>query len=401
MTGKTTVRIVLSALLAVLAAEGTALAEPKAQPAPDANVVLTERHFWRKHFTFFTPRVSAASAKEAGIDADPAARARHLARFHYGGVQTPAPPPAWVGPDFDDTTWQIARGRQFIVGDKRLNSRMPSDYTSAWLRGNDPFVEEVGLVSQRGKFLVTDRARVGKLMLSLAYRGGFVAYLNGKEIARAHLPAGKIAPTIPATDYPLTAFFARDSLGGKSPVVLNSRTHKDSDQWEIRERKFGPKAIPLDALRNGVNVLAVELHRADYPAQCRIKNVKRRTARSLGWATVGLSLLTLQADGPAEAIRPQVPRSTGLQVWTRDIARAVGRRLRGRAPRGLRRDGRTRVRRLVARGARFRRRHRPCRRRRPSRPARGARPRRAAVSVGGTRSTCPTPDGLTAAGKAS
>ena len=292
--------------------------------ATPAGVLLSEAYYWRKHYTFLLPRVSVKAAKAAGIGLEPAARTKHIARFHHGGIETAPPPAAWAQVDFDDSSWQMARGRQFVVGDRRLNKRLPSDRTSVWLRGNDPFVEEIGLICQRGTFRVNDRAKVRKLTLSVAYRGGMVAYLNGQEIARQFLPSGRIAPDTVADDYPLTAFFERSSIGAKALVRLDSRAHRDSDQWEIRERKFGPKDIPLDGLRDGENVLAIELHRADYPAECRIKKVHFRTPRSLGWATVGMATMTLRADAAGGAVASLRPEAKGFQVWTRDITRPVG-----------------------------------------------------------------------------
>lgn len=292
-------------LLAMVAGQADrAVAGSQPETAPAEMLLLSETHYWRKHYTFFPPRVSVKSAKAAGIDLDPAARTKYIARFHHGGIETAPPPAAWARIDFDDSSWQIARGRQLVVGDRRLNKRSPSDHTSVWLRGNDPFVEEIGLICQRGRFRVNDRAKVRKLTLSVAYRGGMVAYLNGREVARQFLPSGKIAPDTVAADYPLTAFFERSSIDAKAVVRLDSRAHRDSDQWEIRERKFGPMDIPLDALRDGENVLAIQLHRADYPAECRIKKVRFRTPRSLGWATVGMATM---ASAPTPLPGPSRP----------------------------------------------------------------------------------------------
>jgi hypothetical protein len=42
------------------------------------------------------------------------------------------------------------------------------------------------------RFGVSDPAKVSGLSLTLAYRGGVVVCLNGKEIWRSHLPAGAV-----------------------------------------------------------------------------------------------------------------------------------------------------------------------------------------------------------------
>ncbi len=303
-----------------------------AEPAARGDgVVLTGEDYWRKHYTFFPPRLSAAAAAAAGVETDPPAREKYLSRFYHPGFRTPPPPAGWARRDFDDADWLLRRGREFVVGDSRLIARASPAATSAYLRGTDPFVEEVGLVCQRGTFLVKDPSKVRKLSLTLTYRGGFVARLNGREIARGHLPTrrrqaglprGKIAFDAPAADYPLEAFFVRDPKTG-ALAGLHAFHHKSSPQWALRERSAGPIEIDPALLVKGRNVLAIELHRADYPAECRRKKINWRTPRSLGWATVGLSLLRLAAEAEAGAVAPGPRRRTGVQAWTAGVHRAV------------------------------------------------------------------------------
>jgi len=319
--GKRVVICVLS--LASMMLTGRAWAGAPAS-GPARNVLLAETDYWRKHYTFLPPKVSAQAARAAGIGADPASRAKHIARFYHSGFATPPPPAGWAGADFDDASWLLSRGRQFVVGDGRLMRYHSPDHTSVYLRGTDPFVEEVGLICQRARFRVADRARAGQLKLSLTYRGGFVAYLNGREVARASLPAGPIRHDTPGDDYPLEAFFAAGSVAAKTFTPLHAFHHAKSGQWALRERTFGPRAIDASALRDGVNVLAIEMHRSDYPAECKRKKVNWRSRRSLGWSPVGLSLLELSAQGAPAAIAPMPARRQGVQVWTRDVTRPVG-----------------------------------------------------------------------------
>jgi len=287
--------------------------------------VLTERHFWRKHYTFFPPKASRASARAKGLPTDDAARAKFLSRFYFNGIKTPPPSADWKSFAFDDSGWQLSRGRQFTCGDRRVR-RGPA-VTSVYLRGTDAFVEEVGLICQRSRFIVNDPSKVRSLKLRLACRGGFVAYLNGVEIARGWLPEGEIKPTTAADDYPLKAYFVADTIGTKKPKYLSTfnrdwKPDRDNPQWALRERTFGPQAIDLKGLRKGVNVLAIELHRSDYPAECKRK-VSWKEARSLGWSPVGLSLLGLSVDADAGAVASAGPRPNGLQVWSRDVSRPV------------------------------------------------------------------------------
>jgi len=318
----TRVRISLCAVLAAanftLASEA-ASGPASAGPASAGKTVLSQKHFWRKHYTFFPPSLSAKAAKALGLDSDRASRTEFLARHFYSGFETPPPPEQWRQPDYDDAAWLLERGRQFVCGDSRAMKYNAPDATNAYLRGTDPFVEEVGLICQRGRFIVKDPAKVGKLLLSLVCRGGFVAYLNGTEVARAWLPAGRITPFTPAAEYPLEAFFLKGDSKNRQP--LQWYTHRGSDQWALRERSFGPVPIDTGLLREGVNVLAIELHRAEYPAECKRK-VNWRTRPSLVFATLGLSLLELRAEPAGDAVAPASTRRGGLDVWPADIAGA-------------------------------------------------------------------------------
>jgi len=315
------------AVTAMLAATALAAGAP-AETAGE--VVLSEKSFWRKHYTFIPPKLSIKAARAAGEATDPASRAKYIDRFYFLGFDTPPPPKEWTDAAFDDSAWQVMRGRQFTFGDSRVAASTPVDGTDVYLRGTDSFVEEVGLICQRGRFQVNDPAKVRKLTLSVACRGGFVAYLNGVEVARGSMPAGPVAYDTAADDYPLEAHFWRHTIGTDNPQYLGPfnqqwKPARDCDQWALRERTAGPIEIPTQSLRKGVNVLALELHRSDYPAEAKRK-VTWKDPRSLGWATVGLSLMTLRAEADAGAVAALDPQRGRLQVWNQDIAWAVGER---------------------------------------------------------------------------
>jgi len=275
--------------------------------------VLSERHYWRKHYTFFPPKF--ASTQPAATNPGPAEK--QAADSLYAAEFCAAPPADWKGPDFDDGHWLLRRGREFVTGDGRLMQYTALDATDAHLRGGDPFIEQAGLICQRGKFFVADRRRVEKLTLSLTCRGGFVAYLNGREVARADLPAGRIEPTTTAADYPLAAWLYAE--GKEKGNYLNA--FDKNAPWHLRERGFGPVELPKAALRDGLNVLAVELHRSRYHPG--IAEVKGRYGWQRRWSTVGLSLLELRADAPAGTIRSAPAKPAGPIAWTADITRAV------------------------------------------------------------------------------
>ena len=284
-------------------APGAATA-PASQPA--APILLSESHPWRKHYTFFPP---ALSVKATSQPTSLPSRRALLAACYSGGFETPPPPAGWTAPDFDDGAWLVHQGRQFVVGDGRAMEYLPYDATDAYLRGTDPFIPEVGLIGQRGRFLVHRRADLKKLTLSITYRGGFVAWLNGIEIGRASLPAGALEPATPADDYPLEAFFVAD--GGRKGQILNWYSDRTNTQWPLRERT-ARLDVPLAAVRDGVNVLAMEFHRSDYPNECR-------AAKSVVFATLGLSLLELRAEMNAGA----TPAATPAADRGRDVGKGV------------------------------------------------------------------------------
>ena len=302
-----------------MAAEGAT-----APPTPAGRLILSERHFWRKHYTFFPPSLSVKSAEAAGLPTDAESRAKFFAKTHDMGLLTLPPAAEWKAPDFPDGDWLLRRGREFGSGDGRIRGSSMAD-TNVHLRGGDPFNENIGLVSYRGKFTVKERAKAGKLWLTLTYRGGFVAYLNGKEVARGHLPDGAIQPNTPAEDYPLGAWVYLEDKSEKEKTkghFLNAFDAKAP--WELRERTFytGPRGIPTDALREGTNILAIEIHRSDYLAE--VAKIKNAEGWQRSWSTVGLSLLKFQAEAPEDVVLDPGPKApTGLRAWAVDITREV------------------------------------------------------------------------------
>jgi len=268
---------------------------------------LSAGALWRKHYTLFPPRLSLSAARSAGIPTDAASRAKALSRRYLGGLRTPPPPKGWTAVDFDDSSWLLEAGAEFTTGD----TRMPGSADLAYARGTDPGVKEAGLICLRGRFVVKDPSAVRSLSLALTYRGGFVAYLNGEEVARGSLPSGRLDYDAPAEPYDLDAFLApADAKGNRKS--LHWWTHKNKKflpYWARRERHFGPAVIDPRRLRKGVNVLALELHRSDYPACCRNRKV------GLCFASVGLSELFLRARAPVGSIVAPTDRPEGLQVW--------------------------------------------------------------------------------------
>jgi hypothetical protein len=173
---------------------------------------------------------------------------------------TAAPPANWAAGDFDDSGW----------------GRYGADLAEAI--GGYGFDQSAAaaLLCLRTAFSVADASRVRSLTLAMEYRGGVIVYVNGQEIARQHLPKGRVEPNTPADAYPAEAF--ADPNGVALPRA-DRPAEQHGDRYERRIRKL-TAAVPAAVLRKGANTLAVELHAAAAD--------KVQTGRQFEWSTVGL-----------------------------------------------------------------------------------------------------------------
>jgi hypothetical protein len=100
------------------------------------------------------------------------------------GEEAPLPetkiPRDWVRPDFDASHWWRSRGPIFSGSTKYYG---PNGW-GIWL------ADGISALCLRRSFTVISPAAAQDLTLSVEYRGGLVVDLNGKEIARRHLPTG-------------------------------------------------------------------------------------------------------------------------------------------------------------------------------------------------------------------
>ena len=140
------------------------------EPAPE-KTILNNRSSWRQYYVLMgmvvrkgegvEPVKLMSGGKEVG---------------QWLGMDTALPAAGWQGNDFNDVGW---------------NRKPIADPDSPW----------IGLLCMRGRFKVEDPAKVEEMKLTVKYRGGVVAYLNGKEIGRGSLKAGA-GPKDLADDYP-------------------------------------------------------------------------------------------------------------------------------------------------------------------------------------------------------
>jgi len=280
-------------VILVLAATG------RAGEAPAGTVVLDTSGFWRYHYTLKAPVIRTGGGTKA-LDAF---------------VDTPPPPNGWQQPGFDDSAWRRLPGPSFPAVGSTWSVVAHRDPGFANIDSGSPCL---ALVCARGRFKVTDPARVKSLALSLAYRGGAVVYLNGREIARGHLPKKGGLEEI-AEHYPDEAFIKADGS-----LLDADRGEKDKEnlrRWDLRTRRLEDIEIPAGALRRGVNALAVEVHRSPYCAKIPELVKKLRDSRSvpkLIWCTCDLVSVRLSAPAAA-GLEPNVVRPKGMQVWNSDV----------------------------------------------------------------------------------
>ena len=235
------------------------------------------------------------------------------------------PPADWIQPDFDD---------------------------SAWIRTATPIqmgYRSLCLLCVRGKFTVNDPARVTELTLAASIQGGAVVYINGKEAGRFSLPEGKIANDTPAENYPPEAFFTSSGdllaltppygTGGCSSTPVKEEEidalatrRKDAELPERYKKRFRHISlkIPANLLRKGVNVLALEVHRAPALEGMFAKVKTKLMGYNLTehydwfWNRADIDGVKLTAKASPESVVANVTRPAGVQLWNWPTAKHVG-----------------------------------------------------------------------------
>jgi hypothetical protein len=120
---------------------------------PQPLVVLDTTGFWRLHHTLRPPVVDLEGVTKP-----------IMMKQRWLNAATSPPATDWMRADFDDSGW----------------------FRGPILRAcRTPFLARLCV---RGRFAVTDPAKVGRLTLSADFRGGIVVYVNGAELVRDHMP---------------------------------------------------------------------------------------------------------------------------------------------------------------------------------------------------------------------
>jgi hypothetical protein len=260
-----------------------------AQEKSQDTVIVGAGGYWREHVHRTQPMISEKSAEQAELKTDGNSRkVKFYGRNQRFILEASSPPDKdWMNPAFDDSQWTRTVGP--VAGR-----------------------HEMGLICRRAKFHAADPSKVKKVALEASFYGGIIVYLNGKEVLRAFLPKGDVPADMHADGYPKDAFIVSDGpRKGKLLHSYNDRMRKE--QFALRTRKIGPVEIPVSHLRKGTNVLAVEIHRAFYPAECAKLGAGQ-------FPPVGLGQLFLRTYADKEAATFSVIPPPGFHVWNTDVA---------------------------------------------------------------------------------
>ena len=274
-------RTMVGCLLAVLLSATCAslAAGPTTRAASGPLVVLDGASVWRTFHVMKPPVLQLDDGpKPVLLPPD----------YDWANRATPAAPPDWRKPGFDDSSW--LRG-------------------SAGAHARTPYLARLCL---RTHFEVTDPAQVKGLKLTLSYYGGAIVSVNGQELARGHVAKSGEAELAEA--YPAEAFVSAD---GK---ILPDRGAAG------RERTLADVAVPAEVLRKGVNTLAIEIVRSPYHKVIEEKKAavnaqdaaKGGCPYTLSWNTCQLGQVKLAAAG-GDGLTANTGRPPGWQAWNGDL----------------------------------------------------------------------------------
>jgi len=214
------------------------------------------------------------------------------------GIETGPAGSDWRNPGYDDREWAPARGEVFgDYGYWQTSQLMSLRLRAAF--GAGPVPGDV------------------RLVFRAAYRGGIVVYLNGIEVARSHLPPGDLSGDIVATAYPVEAYLGKD---GRMLARSARPAHSDSDLYEARIRHV-ETVLPAELLREGENVVALELCRAaeqDLPERAWYEDENG----DMSWNLVGFCGAELVVQGGA-GIEPNTGPRDGVSAWNAETTAAV------------------------------------------------------------------------------
>lgn len=207
------------------------------------------------------------------------------------------PPGTWTHFDFDDRAW--------------ARHRMPYQDGHGFRQRS-----EIAMLAARASFQVDDPNRVGNVQLNIRYRGGAVVYLNGREVARHHLPAGELTADTLSDDYPREAFVTAENRRIPPPGERGDEPDLER-RLELRIRQ-ATVTLPAEHLRAGRNVVAIAVHRAPIAS-----NLPSYAGGRANWSTLGLLSANLQTE-PRSGISRYPALLDRPILWNADPLEMIG-----------------------------------------------------------------------------
>jgi hypothetical protein len=279
------------------------VAMPRLVASEDARVeALGEQATFRCHFSFKTPVVLHRDGS-LHVPMDGEKEPEPLPDY-----ETPAPPDDWVQPGFDDADWP------------RLQMNRPIEVNCCYGRSASGALAAAAnhLICVRAPFRVANPAAATDLRLTVEYVGGVLVHVNGREVARGHLPAGDVKPDTLADAYPDDLCVGPDN----TLVYAVKDKEKRIALNEARYRSLADVTVPANLLRKGLNVLTLEIHRA--PVNEGTLSARRPPVGGMSrvyglYAYAGLRGLSLTgAAGAVESAQP-----AGTTLWRPDRVETV------------------------------------------------------------------------------
>jgi len=294
----TNTKTAVFSVLALLGVTGVA-------QAGSVTVLDLHRGSYVGHVQYRTPRIVNETGNPVPLLESRRRVLKEEDRKPIKDVSTAVAPAGWSGAAFDASGWPRIRG-VLASGISRPNAHVNQTWRAT----------AINRLCARGAFLVADPAAVGSLKLDLVYIGGCVVRLNGEEIARGHLPAGKLDADALAEAYPREAYLAPNGKFHEWGGGTGQLNFHDTDLYnaqligstlgKVRFRTLKGVEVPGRLLRKGLNVLAVEVR----TAPVRDLLVGSGTSK---WPHAGLYEARLTAARPA-GIEPNMGPRPGLAI---------------------------------------------------------------------------------------
>ncbi len=303
-----------------LVGAGRAAAEAE---RPAGKAVLNTESMWRMRLVWETEEVLLPSGKVEHVELE--FKGPRSTRWKNGPtskdfnpkkllvLREPAETPAeWMKPGFDDSKWAYGQGPLLSGGTRTHRADAVSGV--GWK-----------LLLMRGRFRVDDPARADGLTLSIAYKGGVVVYLNGREMGRSDMPEGPVGPYTCAVPYDKAVWMRSDGHGMKGSDYSRYLKSIESDPTAPRRiRNLTGLKIPADALRKGQNVLGIAIHRPPARWELYATREKPYPLPTGTYPRLGLHSVELIAP-PGAAVTPAAggKDADGLKAWNYSVARRV------------------------------------------------------------------------------